>query len=274
MLETLAAPLVSPVSLATAKGWLRETTNTWDATITAIVKAAVSRAERVSKNAIIYRPVRERFDFFLPYFELVGYPCLGVKSITYLDSSGATQTLAPASYIVDATKPRPRITPAYAQYFPPTRVIMNSVTVNYDIGLAVPITSVDTAADTVTAPGANKAAGDIVQLWTDGGTVPSGLTASPTSYYVVNPVAPVNGLSDTFQLAATAGGAAIDITAAQALVAPVFIGLIPDEMLLAIQLMCGTWNENREGVSPAQLFEMPSHGAPDALLTPFMPRGW
>jgi hypothetical protein len=45
---------------------------------------------------------------------------------------------------------------------------MNNCQVTYDVGMLVPITAVDAVGNTLTAPGANKAAGDIVQLSTDG----------------------------------------------------------------------------------------------------------
>src|SRR4051812_27108903 len=99
MLETLAAPSVLPVSLATAKAWLRETTTDWDADTLDLLKAAVERVETISHNAIVYRPVREQFDSFLPWMELAAYPPRGVKSITYLDPVTAQPiTIDPAKY--------------------------------------------------------------------------------------------------------------------------------------------------------------------------------
>lgn len=265
MLEQLAAPTVYPVSLATAKDWLRETTADNDAVITQLIKDATERAETVSKNALVARPVREQFDYFLPYFELSGYPVLGVRSITYLDSSGVKQTWPLANTRIDRTKGQARITPEYALYFPPTRVIMNSVQITYDIGRIVPVTAVDAAGDILTAPGHYTAADDMVQLSTDGGTLPGGVAAG-TVYYSKVPV------GDTLQLAAAAGGAAIDLLAGYA--APVFLGMLPNEFKRAIALLIDSWFRNRSDVSPNQVWQMPGNGAADNLLMSFMPRGF
>lgn len=64
-----------------------------------------------------------------------------------------------------------------------------------------------TVADTLTAPGHSLVNNDQVRVMAiPGATLPAGLSAG-TTYFVVN----VSG--DTFQLSATQGGAAIDITA-------------------------------------------------------------
>lgn len=275
MLEQLAAPVVHPVSLAQAKAWVRETTTDSDAVLDFLRKAAVARAETLTHRAIVYRPVREQFDWLPPYFELSGFPVRGIKLFTYIDQAGVTQTISSSGYLLDKTKGAARITPPYAQFFSPPRLVMNNCQVTYDIGMLVPITAVDTTADTLTIPGLNAAAGDIVQISTDGdpshgtssGIAPTGLTLG-TAYYVVNPT---NG-GDTVQLALTPAGAAIDLTAAGS--TPLFVGILPDEMLLAMQLMIDTWFRNRSSVSPTQVWEMPSVGAAESLLAPYAIRGF
>lgn len=266
MLEQLAAPVAYPLSLATAKSWLRETVTDWDADIDFIRKAAVARAERVTHAFIVRRPVREQFDYFLPYFELSGWPLRQVTSITYTDAAGVLQTLSPTKYIVDATKGYPRVTPAYATYFPPTRVVMNTVQVYYDVGMIAPVTSIDVATGIVTAPGHGKAAGDLAQFFTDSGTLPDELAAGDP-FYVVNPTA------TTFQLATTAGGSPIT-TFTGTFAGVCFLDMLPEEFLLAMRLMVGTWYENREGITDRKVAEMPSHGAADRLLEPFKVRAF
>lgn len=266
MLIELAAPTVFPVSLATAKEWLRETTPDSDAVIQRLIKAAVARVEKVTHLALVSRPVREKFDGFGPCLELNGFPVRGVRSITYLDANGAQQTLPAANYIVDTTEPATRITPAFSMYFPPTRPVMKAVQIDYDMGLLCSVTAVNLGTGTLTIPGHNKVAGDIAQITTDGGTIPTGITAGQ-ALYVVNPV------GDNLQLSLTAGGAAI-VPLTGAFLAPCFLGLLPDDILAAMELMMDTWHRNRSDVSPQQVWEMPGNGAAENLLAPYIVRGF
>jgi uncharacterized phiE125 gp8 family phage protein len=275
MLEQLAAPVVFPVSLATAKDWVRETTADSDAVVTFLLKAATARVETVTKRCVVYRPVREWFDRMSQCFELAACPVLGVKAFKYTDQAGAIQTIAAGAYILDKFRAAARITPVYATFFPPARAIVDAVSIQYDVGMLVPVTGI-AANGTLTAPGHNKVADDIVQLSTDG--VPALGDALPapfganiaalTAYYVVNPV------GDTFQLATQAGGAAIAATGGAIGAVRVFIGVLPDEMLLAMRLMIDSWFRNRSSVSPSQVWEMPAEGAAEALLAPFIARAF
>lgn len=271
MLEYLAAPTALPVSLVTAKSWLRETSTDYDAAISDLLSAAFEYAETINHNAIVYRPVREQFDSFLPILELSGYPPRGVKSLTYLDTAGVSQTVPIANYLVDVTKGQVRMTAAYALYFPPTRPVMNAVQVTYDIGQLCPITAVDLNADTITAPGANKKAGDTVQLTLDAGdgaALPTGVTAGPV-YYALNPTAG----GDTFQLSLTSGGAAIDLSGSYAPAKPAFVGVMPARWRAALSLIMNTWYRYPADLTAAQVKQIPVHGV-EALLTPDMPRGF
>jgi hypothetical protein len=72
--------------------------------------------------------------------------------------------------------------------------------------------TVDPVGNTISLPGIDVdiSDGQVVQIDTlAGGTLPGGLSTYPTTYYVVN----YDG-AETFQVAATQGGAAIDITSA------------------------------------------------------------
>ena len=73
-------------------------------------------------------------------------------------------------------------------------------------GEARPVT-IDASADTIALAGHGLEAGDTLEVVAT--TLPGGLSAS-TTYYVVSPTA------DRFQVAATSGGAAIDLTSAGA----------------------------------------------------------
>ena len=62
-------------------------------------------------------------------------------SITYVDSQGTTQTLGTSAYSVDVYDTPGSISETYNETWPDTRVIDNSVTVNYTAGMGtVPAT--------------------------------------------------------------------------------------------------------------------------------------
>jgi uncharacterized phiE125 gp8 family phage protein len=65
-------------------------------------------------------------------------PVTSVTSVTYLDTSGVSQTWSSSLYLTDLpTGPhaaRARITPAYAQYYPSTYDVPNAVTVRFVAG--------------------------------------------------------------------------------------------------------------------------------------------
>ncbi|HVW36055.1 MAG TPA: head-tail connector protein [Pirellulales bacterium] len=61
-------------------------------------------------------------------------PVQAVNSITYLDSAGDLQTLAPSQYVVDVTGEPARLTPQYGFVWPITRWQVGSVTVQFTAG--------------------------------------------------------------------------------------------------------------------------------------------
>lgn len=270
MLQQLAAPSVYPVALLAAKTWLGELTTDRDGVITAARNAAIARAESFTHLALVARPVRETFGYFPPSFELRGAPLQAVTSIKYLDTAGVEQTLSPSTYRVDkVSAPFARVTPEYGQYFPPTRTVMGAAWVDYDIGLLTPITAVDSNTNVITAPGHHYVAGERIQFSTDGDTasvLPANLTAKRV-FFAINPA------GDTLQVSATSGGSAFAVGAGFAGTG-CFCGALPDDLLMAIRLMVGTWVENRESVSPFQMFDMPAHGAAEALMWPHKVSGF
>ena len=64
-------------------------------------------------------------------------PLSSVTSITYLDTDGATQTLAADQYVVDAISQPARISRAYNVDWPDTRVQNNAVKVRFVAGYGV-----------------------------------------------------------------------------------------------------------------------------------------
>ncbi len=135
--------------------------------------------------------------------ELTCLPLISVASITYVDTSGVTQTLGTSIYSVNAIEGR--IYLAYGQAWPSLRAApQDKITVRYTSGMAATFSAV-AGTDLCTVDGRTFTDGDCVQLLNSGGALPAGLSAG-RPYFVRD----VSGSS--FKLAATSGGAAIDIT--------------------------------------------------------------
>lgn len=193
-------------------------------------------AEAVTWRALVLQTIEERFDGFPRCFQPLRTPLRAVVSITYLDLNGALQTLASTQYDVFEEEEPGLIEPAYNVTWPSTYAQKNAVRLRYRAGYAVPFTA-DAVTDVLTAIGHWFADGDAVQVWTSGGTIPTGLSAG--TYYARDVVAGVS-----LKLAATSGGAAIDITAAGT--EPNFLGEIPANLRDALAVVFAELSHQRE----------------------------
>ena len=152
-------PAVEPVSLAMAKSHLRVDYDDDDLLITGLITAAREQVEQKMQQAIYTQtyvlsldqfnygdwrstiPVERRNPLkFSALWEsqalrLPMPRLIEVLSITYLDVSGATQTLDPSQYVVDASSCPARIVPAASLTWPTTDYyIPGSVRVTYTAG--------------------------------------------------------------------------------------------------------------------------------------------
>jgi uncharacterized phiE125 gp8 family phage protein len=256
----IVPPACEPITLAQAKLHLHApSANTEDDLISALIAAARKHAETFTRRVIIGQTRKLVLDGFPSLIKLPTSPLRSVSSIQYVDTAGALQTLDPAHYRVDKDSDEPRIQPAYGEVWPTTRDVIGAVSITYVCGYLLPVVA-DAAADTLTFAGHGYVAGDVAQIAALGAGLPTGLVAG-TNYFVVNPTA------NTLQLAAAAGGAAIDITNAGTV--PNVIGAPKElEALLAgVKLLLGHLFEHRETVADFELFEMPV--AAEHLLRPY-----
>lgn len=137
-LNQVTAPTVEPITLAYAKQHLRVDDTADDSYITALIVAARLYAEKQTKRALITQTWDMRIDQF-SYFSrreiIVPLPPLqSVTYIQYVDTAQATQTLATSVYVVDIYQKPARIYPAFAQYWPATLPLQNSVTIRFIAG--------------------------------------------------------------------------------------------------------------------------------------------
>lgn len=143
-------PTEYPVSLAEAKAHLRVDLDHEDTEIQQCVAAATERAEEFRGEQFCTAVWRLALDRFPSACERIGWsetypfdrgaivpprpPLISVASITYVDTNGATQTLSPSAYQVDAISRPGRIVPAYGESWPATRSQPNAVLVQYSAG--------------------------------------------------------------------------------------------------------------------------------------------
>lgn len=252
----IAEPAVEPVTLATAKAHLRVTAADEDSLITTLLRAARLHVEEYCAKALVLQSRLLLLDRFPGCIDIYRGPVRAVQSIQYLDSAGVLQTLATTEYRVD--KHSGRIAEAVDKTWPETYAEPNAVRVNYTTGLVAPFTA-DAVTDILTSAGHGLANADQVQVSTLGGVLPAGLAAS-TNYHVRDATA------DTLKLAATAGGAAIDITGAGT--TPNVLGNFPADLHAAMLLLVGHLFENREQTVKGTIVAALPMGV-ESLLSPY-----
>ena len=145
-LTLVTGPAADPVSLADVKAHLRIDGALEDATLLAYVQAA--RLHLEGRDGWLNRAlITQTWDYTLDRFPITVCgaswdptiyvplpPLQSVTSITYTDTNGAPQVLAPTEYDIDTKADPGRIVPAYGKYWPATRAVVNAVTVRFVAG--------------------------------------------------------------------------------------------------------------------------------------------
>lgn len=163
----LTPPEAEPVSLVEAKLHLRVDDNADDVLIGALISAARTQAEHVTRRTLItqtWKLVLDRFpspvasnssgpqwgeqpgpitaerSFGKSGFEIYldHTPIIEITSIVYIDQGGTTQTLDPADYKLDNVTEPSRLVPSYGKSWPVARSEINSVTITFTCGYGDP----------------------------------------------------------------------------------------------------------------------------------------
>ena len=121
MLQRTVDPTSEPVTLAECKTWLRVDIADDDALLSALVTAARDAHELYCNRAYITQTWQLTLDYFPPTIQLWRCPVLAITSVQYVDSAGATQTLAGSKYQLDNASEPERLDPAYNEVWPTTR---------------------------------------------------------------------------------------------------------------------------------------------------------
>ena len=145
-LTLVTAPTAEPVSLAEAKAHLRVLQSAEDALIASYLMAARESAETYTRRALApqtwdltidydWPTVRRQHDgLIIPRIVLPKPPLTSVTSITYVDTAGASQTLAGSQYLVDARGIEGVIEPTYNVTWPSVREQRAAITVRFVTG--------------------------------------------------------------------------------------------------------------------------------------------
>jgi hypothetical protein len=283
-----------PIQVSEALSWERQSETFDNALVAGLITAARQDAETITRRAL----VAQRWTYLMDQFPrpgfnvgsanwygpqwgvnpgpltvlspdgLTGYeiylplpPTLIVESITYIDSTGAPQTLDPSQYLTVFSTPC-CITPAFGTVWPETQMQKAAVQVKFTAGYAAPATA-DATANTITAPlWTPLNVGDQARLscYSDG-ALPAPLNAS-TDYFVQS-AAP----GGVYTLSLTSGGSAIDLTTAGT--GQIFIGVVPEGIKRWMKVRVGTLYENREEVAILNRGKLELLPYVDRLLDPF-----
>lgn len=130
------APAELPVTLAEVKVHLDELASDRDERITLLLKAATDRLDGwsgVLGRALVDQTWRQDFDGFAPMLRLP-MPAEAVVSVTYVDLSGATQTIDPANYVLKRDALGSFVGRAYDYQWPDARAQVGAVSVTFDAG--------------------------------------------------------------------------------------------------------------------------------------------
>jgi len=256
-LQIVTRPAAEPLHLNEAIVHINQAVGIDDAHILATVAFARQTAENRTWRQFVaarYRQVLDSFpglgQFGVPWGQTFGIPrnaillerapVLAVESIQYLDMAGVPQTLDPALYTVDLSSEPCRITPKFGQIWPVPLPQIGAVNVTFTAGFAAPIIA-DATADTLTVRlWPTLAVGATMRFSNSGGVLPAPLQAQ-IDYYVA--AVPSVGV---YQLAATPGGAVIDLTDVGS--GTHFLGEIPADLLGWMKLRLGSLDVFREDV--------------------------
>lgn len=138
-LERTVAPTIEPVTLDEIRDHLNIEDSAHEATTLAYLLVAREAIEKQElSRALLTQTWKLRLDRWPSsgQIRLPRPPLQSVSSITYIDSNGASQTLAASLYAVDAYAEPGRVVPAYGETWPSlrTQAGVPVVTVTYIAG--------------------------------------------------------------------------------------------------------------------------------------------
>jgi uncharacterized phiE125 gp8 family phage protein len=106
--RVVTPPTSEPVTIAEAKAQLSIGASdvSHDTEVASLIAAAREEWERDTSIALITRTLEHRLPKFLSTVVLSVRPAIAISSVTYVDTAGATQTVASSNYYLDGDEVR------------------------------------------------------------------------------------------------------------------------------------------------------------------------
>lgn len=129
-------PATEPLTLQEAKSHLRIVGNNDNAYVESLITVAREELEKQTRLALITQTWQMKLDAFPDndHIPLYPAPLVSVTSIAYLDTAGASQTLATTVYEADTARMPGVVWLKYSQDWPATQGIQNAVTITFKSG--------------------------------------------------------------------------------------------------------------------------------------------
>lgn len=138
----ITAPIAEPLTVSEVREHCRLDSTTEDVLLEGLIAAARQHVEAVTGRALVTQTWELRLPDFQTVITLPKAPAQSVSSITYVDASGATQTLASTVYQVlldgGPSAQSARVVEAYGQVWPGSRGHAEDVRVRYVAGYGLP----------------------------------------------------------------------------------------------------------------------------------------
>jgi uncharacterized phiE125 gp8 family phage protein len=145
-ISVVTPPASEPITVAEAKGHCRIDTDIQDGELAGFIFAAREFVEGDIHHKLVTQTLDLTIDDdwphactsrgYLPRIHFPVKPIASVTSISYVDTNGATQTLALNQYTVRTDVPAPYIEPAYGVSWPAVRCQGAAITVRFVAGWA------------------------------------------------------------------------------------------------------------------------------------------
>lgn len=132
-----AAPGATAITTDEAKAWLDLEYDDDNSLIDTLIASAISKMDgpRGIGIACVTQTWELSLDCFPPFLiELPGWPVKSITSVTYIDGTGASQTIPSSEYVLDLGGDAARLSPVFGGSWPSTRAQAGSVKIQYVLG--------------------------------------------------------------------------------------------------------------------------------------------